>query len=75
MSQNALELSVVIITLNEEANLGRCLKSLPPGCEIIVLDSGSTDETEVIAQSFGATFRYRKFDQYSAQKNHHLQTS
>jgi glycosyltransferase involved in cell wall biosynthesis len=69
MSQKVLELSVIIITLNEEANLGRCLKSLPSGCEIIVLDSGSTDQTEAIAQTFGATFRCRKFDHYSAQKN------
>jgi len=65
----ALDLSVVIITLNEEAALPRLLKSLPPHCEIIVLDSGSTDRTVAIAQSFGARVEQRAFDHYAAQKN------
>ena len=50
----SLDLSVVIIAFNEEANLPRCLKSLPANVEIIVLDSGSTDRTAAIAQEFGA---------------------
>lgn len=63
------KLSVLIITLNEEYNLARCLKSLPKCDEIIVLDSGSSDNTLEIAKSFGAQVSYRKFDNYSAQKN------
>jgi glycosyltransferase involved in cell wall biosynthesis len=69
MNQKAIDLSVVIITFNEEENLDRCLKSLPPGSEVIVLDSGSSDGTEAITRSFGASFHTRKFDHYAAQKN------
>lgn len=45
-------LSVVIITKNEEANIGRCLASVRWADEVIVLDSGSTDRTIAIAQEF-----------------------
>ncbi|MGC2744873.1 MAG: glycosyltransferase, partial [Candidatus Angelobacter sp.] len=41
-----MSLSVCIITLNEEANIGRTLKSVKDiADEIIVVDSGSTDAT------------------------------
>ncbi|HET9237338.1 MAG TPA: glycosyltransferase family 2 protein [Oligoflexus sp.] len=64
-----LDLSVVIIAFNEEANLPRCLKSLPPGSEIIVLDSGSTDRTAAIAQEFGARVYQRPFTNFAEHKN------
>ncbi len=63
------DLSVVIIAFNEEAKLGRCLKSLPPHVEIIVLDSGSTDRTAAIAESFGARVFQRPFTNFSEHKN------
>lgn len=63
------DLSVVIITLNEEKNLATCLSSLPSGCEIIVLDSHSTDQTEMIAKSHGALVFQRPFQDYADQKN------
>ena len=66
---NALDLSVAVITLNEEFNLPRLLKSLPKYCEIVVVDSGSTDRTVEIARSFGARVENRAFDDYAAQKN------
>lgn len=48
--------SVIIPALNEEALLADCLKSLSgEGCEIIVVDGGSTDRTIAVAQAFGAT--------------------
>lgn len=65
-----VQLSVVIITLNEEHNLGRCLESVRAVAdEIVVVDSYSTDNTEAIARSFGARFVQRKFDGYVSQKN------
>src|SRR5271170_1726165 len=70
----AVTLSVVIITYNEEANLGRTLESVTPlVCdgkgEIIVVDSGSTDRTVEIAKSFGAKVFVEEWKGYAAQKN------
>ena len=48
-------LSVVIITYNEEKNIGRCIDSVKEVAdEIVVLDSFSTDGTVQIAESKGA---------------------
>jgi glycosyltransferase involved in cell wall biosynthesis len=70
----AVTLSVVIITYNEEANLGRTLESVMPlVCdgkgEIIVVDSGSTDRTVEIAKSFGAKVFVEEWKGFAAQKN------
>jgi glycosyltransferase involved in cell wall biosynthesis len=62
-------LSVVIITKNEEANLTRCLEAVRFAHEIIVLDSGSTDNTLAIAKSFGAKIYHQDWLGYGAQKN------
>jgi glycosyltransferase involved in cell wall biosynthesis len=67
-------LSVVIITHNEEANLGRTLASVQALVsdgkgEIIVVDSGSTDRTVEIAKSFGAKVFVEEWKGYAAQKN------
>ncbi|MEK6553746.1 MAG: glycosyltransferase family 2 protein [Bdellovibrionota bacterium] len=48
------KLSLVIITLNEEKNIERCIRSAPMALDIVVLDSGSRDRTREIAQSLGA---------------------
>ncbi len=48
------KISAVVITLNEEKNIERCLRSLDFVDEIIVMDSHSTDETPEIAKKFGA---------------------
>ena len=63
------DLSAVIITLNEEKNLPLCLRSLPRGAEIVVLDSGSSDRTREIAAEFGARVETRAFTDYADQKN------
>ncbi|MFZ5932930.1 MAG: glycosyltransferase family 2 protein [Patescibacteria group bacterium] len=63
-------LSVVIITLNEEKNLVRCLTSVKDlADEIVIVDSGSRDKTLDIAKSFGAKVFVRKFEDYGSQKN------
>lgn len=64
------ELTAVIITLNEERNLSRCLASLQGVAnEVLVLDSHSTDGTVDIAQQFGATLITVSWQGYSATKN------
>lgn len=63
-------LSACIITLNEEKNIARCIKSLDFLSDIIVVDSGSTDNTVEIAKSLGAKVYTRKFDNYINQKNY-----
>lgn len=45
------DVSVIVITKNEEANVGRCLASLPFAAEIVVVDSGSADRTEEICRA------------------------
>lgn len=67
-------LSVVIITYDEEANIGRTLQSVQPLIadgkgEIIVVDSGSTDHTVEIARSLGAKVFIEEWKGYAAQKN------
>ncbi|HWR82804.1 MAG TPA: glycosyltransferase family 2 protein [Candidatus Deferrimicrobium sp.] len=49
-----MNLSVVIITKNEEVNIGRCLEAVKWADEIVVVDSQSTDRTLEIAGAFGA---------------------
>jgi len=69
-----MKLSAVIITLNEEKNLARCLDSLAGLVdEIIIVDSFSSDNTSEIAQRFGAIFIHNKFEGHIQQKNFALQ--
>ena len=52
-----MEISVVIITFNEEHNLARCIASVKQVADdIVVVDSFSTDATEKIARENGARF-------------------
>lgn len=65
-----MQLSVVIITLNEERNIARCLASVKEVAdEVVVVDSGSTDDTVRIAKEHGALVTHRAWTNYSAQKN------
>ncbi|PWU01031.1 MAG: glycosyltransferase family 2 protein [Bacteroidetes bacterium] len=63
-------ISVVIITLNEEKNIRRCLESVKDiADEIVVVDSLSTDQTKNICLEFGAKFIEQPFLGYIEQKN------
>lgn len=63
-------ISAVIITNNEEKNIGRCLESLQEVVnEVIVVDSGSTDRTKEICQSYGVIWVEHPWLGYGGQKN------
>jgi glycosyltransferase involved in cell wall biosynthesis len=65
------EISAVIITLNEERNIERCLLSLKDlADEIVVVDSFSTDRTEEICKKFGVVFSCHPFGGYIEQKSY-----
>ncbi len=69
-----IRLSAVIISLNEERNIGRCLESLSGVAdEIVVVDSGSTDRTQEICKSYGVRFITNPFEGYIQQKNFALE--
>ncbi len=63
-----MKISATVITLNEEAAIGRVLESLDWADEIVVVDSGSTDKTCEIAASFGAKVIHRDWTGFSDQK-------
>lgn len=65
-----VNLSVVIITFNEEKNIERCLISVKDiADEIVVLDSYSTDTTAEICKRHGVKFFQHAFDGHIQQKN------
>jgi glycosyltransferase involved in cell wall biosynthesis len=63
------DLVAVILTLNEEENIGACLESLPWADACVVFDSGSRDRTTALAAEMGAAVLTRPFDNYAAQRN------
>lgn len=67
------DVSVIILTFNEEKNLPFALESIKDWAgNVFVLDSLSTDNTVRIAEASGATVMVRKFDSYSCQRNYAL---
>lgn len=65
-------ISVIIIAKNEEANLRCCLSSVQWADEIIVMDSGSTDETVAIAKEFTEKVYSTDWQGYGLQKKRAL---
>jgi glycosyltransferase involved in cell wall biosynthesis len=61
--------SVTVITLNEAVHIEACLDSVAWADEVLVVDSGSTDDTVVKAQARGARVIVRDWPGYAAQKN------
>ena len=65
-----LKISGTIITYNEEKNIARCIESILPVCdEIIVLDSLSSDKTKEICLKYNVKFFEQKFLGHVEQKN------
>ena len=61
---------MIILTHNEEKNLPACLDSLAGlDCDLLVVDSGSSDRTVEIATAAGATVKVHPFEHYAAQRN------
>jgi len=71
-----MRLSVVILTKNEEAIIGGCLKSVRQlADEILVVDSRSTDKTLEIAKNFRAKIYSEDFKDFSERRNLGLKKS
>lgn len=64
-------ISAIIITLNEEKNIARCLDSLlEVADDIVVLDSYSTDDTESICRNRGVRFVQRPWESFTKTRQH-----
>lgn len=66
-------ISIVILTLNEADNLPRCLESIRWCDDVLIMDSGSTDDTTAIAHAAGARVLTRPFDTFANQRNHAME--
>ena len=64
------KLTVTVITHNEGPHLAGALESVSWADEIIVVDSGSTDDTVATAQRFTTRIEVREWAGYGTQKNH-----
>ena len=75
-----LPVTVVIAVKNEERNLPLCLERLSRFSKIVVIDSGSTDQTQAISAKFGCEFIPFKWNGHYPKKrnwyllNHHVDT-
>lgn len=64
-----IPVSAVVITLNEESNIQKCLESLEFCAELLVVDSGSTDNTVNIARQLGAKVIHQEWLGFGKQKH------
>jgi len=64
------DIDLIVLTYNEEKNIGQCLESVKGlVSNIFVVDSGSTDSTVKIAESFGASVYTNPFVNQAVQYN------
>lgn len=64
-----MKVSVLLLTHNEEANLPRCLDALTWCDDIVAIDSGSTDRSLEVLESYGVRILERPFDDFATQRN------
>jgi glycosyltransferase involved in cell wall biosynthesis len=62
-------LTVVILTKNEQANLPRCLAAIPERYPVVIVDSGSTDDTVAIATGRGCQIYTHPWPGFAEQRN------
>jgi len=62
-------LTAIVLTHNEEKNITRCLEALKFCDTVLVVDSGSTDKTTILAKKSGVTVLKHEFTDYSSQRN------
>ncbi|MGB8702208.1 MAG: glycosyltransferase family 2 protein, partial [Thermosynechococcaceae cyanobacterium] len=74
MTRRPTLLSFCTIVKNEAHNLARCLASVKPYVdEMIIVDTGSTDDTVAIAQQYGAKVHHFEWcDDFAAARNYSL---
>ena len=64
------KLAVLILTYNEEKNIEACVQSVSFADEVILIDSGSTDNTATIANKLGAKCIYNPMNEgFAGQRN------
>jgi glycosyltransferase involved in cell wall biosynthesis len=68
-----VKVSALVLTFNEERNIAACLGSLDGIDDVVVVDSGSTDRTCVLAEEHGARILRRPFDGFANQRNFGLE--
>lgn len=65
-----LDLTVLVITYNEEKNIVNLLDNVKGFAKrVVILDSFSTDSTVSICEKYGAEVLFREFDNFSLQRN------
>lgn len=67
------DLTIAILTKNEEINLPRCLTTIPSGHPIVILDSGSTDKTLNLAEDRGCDIYKNTWLGFADQRNYALE--
>lgn len=67
------DISIIVLTKNEQQDIQGCLESVAWSDDIHVYDSMSTDETVAIAEKFGAKVTQRSFDNWASHQNWGLQ--
>lgn len=67
-----MNVSILLLTLNEEDNLPACLEAVAWSDDIVVVDSYSRDQTVAVAKRLGARVYERTFDNFAGQRNYAL---
>ena len=67
---SSLRLTAIVLTFNESLHIRRCIENIRQVAEhIVVIDSGSTDDTVIIAESLGATVLHNPWLNHATQFN------